>query len=607
MRLRYEKYKHGLPVAASWFPSSARASSPGRLSTSSKMPSLRALAAATLPVVAQALTLDDICTNEYAAAALPAEGFYPGITIDSTSVTTAATYDSVVENEWYPTSTIDYCNVTFSYTHDAIEGDLVHVTYWIPSPDDFQNRYVSTGGGGLAINSGTSYIPTGIIVGAVSGITDGGFGSFNTQVDEAFLLANGSINWETANMFGFQAHHELATLGKQFTKNLYNVTSCTKLFAYYQGCSEGGREGWSQAQRYADQFDGYAIGAPAFRYGSQQVNHLTSNVIEQTLNYFPPTCELAKIANLTIAACDRLDGKADGVVSRSDLCKLNFDVNSTIGEAYSCEATDGNPMMGESATPAQNGTVTAEGAAVASAILAGLYDSDGKFVYLSYQYGTTFVDGATAYNETSDTFGLSISQLGGEWVARFLELEDTTTLDSIEGFTYDTLRDFMIEGTERYNTSMQTTYPNISSLETAGVKVLHIHGEQDNSIPTGSSVHYYDSVREYLYPSLGYNESTEALDEFYRLFLVPGGAHCGSNAYQPNGGWPQTTLQTVIDWVENGVAPDTLANAAGTIDTLCKWPLRPLWAEDGTQSCVFDQASIDTWTYDFNAYPFYLY
>ncbi|KAH6652423.1 tannase subunit [Truncatella angustata] len=600
------EYKQALPTSAAC--GSGQVTHPIQLDNhkQAKMPSFRTFAATVLPVVAQALTLDDICTTEFTTAALPAVGFYPGITIDATSVSTEATYNVTVESEWYPTSTINYCNVTFAYSHDAIEGDLVHVSYWLPAPDQFNNRYVSTGGGGLAINSQSQFIPTGIIVGAVSGITDGGFGDFNTQWDAAFLESNGTINWEATYMFGFQAHHELATLGKQFTKNLYDVKSCTKLFAYYQGCSEGGREGWSQAQRYAEQFDGYAIGAPAFRYGQQQVNHLTSNVIEQTLNYYPPTCELDKIVNLTIAACDTLDGKADGVISRSDLCKLTFDVNSTIGEAYTCEASAGNPIFGQPTTPAQSGVVTAEGAAVASAILAGLHDSEGRFVYLSYQPGATFEDAATAYNETTDSWGLSISGLGGEWVAKFLELRNVSTLESLDGYTYDTLKDLMIEGYDRYYDVLQTTYTNISSLDTAGTKILHIHGEQDNSIPTGSSVRYYDSVRTALYPSLGYNESTEALDDFYRLFLVPGGAHCGANSFQPNGGWPQTTLQTIIDWVEKGIAPDTLANAGTTVDSICKWPMRPLWDAEGTLTCEYDQASIDSWTYDFNAYDFYL-
>ncbi|SPQ18806.1 8912802b-ca0e-4692-9d12-e1882a7f93ef [Thermothielavioides terrestris] len=71
------------------------------------------------------------------------------------------------------------------------------------------NRFLSTGGGGLAINSGSSYIPNGVIVGVASGITYGGPGSFNTKWDAAFLKSEGVINWQATNMFSYQAHHEL--------------------------------------------------------------------------------------------------------------------------------------------------------------------------------------------------------------------------------------------------------------------------------------------------------------------------------------------------------------------------------------------------------------
>ncbi|RDW56776.1 carboxylic ester hydrolase-26 [Coleophoma cylindrospora] len=565
------------------------------------------LAAAT---AVQAVTLDDICTEAYAQAALPASGFYPGIAIDSSSVTTAITTNSTLTSEWFPTATLDYCNMTFAYSHNGIANDVVHVSYLVPAPANFQNRYLSTGGGGLAINSGSTYSPSGLIVGAVSGITDGGFGSFDTQWDAAFLLANDTINWQATYMFGYQAHHELATLGAQFTKNLFNVSTTEKLYSYYQGCSEGGREGWSQVQRFSDQFDGAVIGAPAIRYGQQQVNHLTSNVVEQTVGYYPPTCELDAIMNLTIAACDALDGQTDGVIARSDLCKLNFLPNSTVGTSYSCDATAALVMGGitiTAATPAQNGTITAQGAEVATTILNGLHDSEGRLVYLSYQPGASFADAATTYDATTDTWGLSISSLGGEWVARYLELQDASTLSSITNYTYDTLKDLMIQGQNRYYDSLQTTYPDLTNLQASGAKVVHLHGEQDNSIPTGSSVHYYESVRSIMYGNMTYNASTAAMDDFYRLFLVPGAAHCGANDIQPNGVWPQTTLQTVIDWVEGAVAPDTL-NTTGTIDSICRWPLRPLWAGNGTSlSCVYDQASIDTWMYDFDAYNTPLY
>lgn len=80
------------------------------------------------------------------------------------------------------------------------------------------------------------------------------------------------------NNFGYLSIHEMTVVGQGLSKNLYNIqnsttnstTNSSRLYSYYQGCSEGGRDGWSQVQRYQDQFDGAAIGAPAFRQAFQQ-------------------------------------------------------------------------------------------------------------------------------------------------------------------------------------------------------------------------------------------------------------------------------------------------------------------------------------------------
>ncbi|KAL7624784.1 hypothetical protein AAE478_006356 [Parahypoxylon ruwenzoriense] len=123
---------------------------------------------------------------------------------------------------------------------------------------------------------------------------------------------------------------------------------------------------------------------------------------------------------------------------------------------------------------------------------------------------------------------------------------------------------------QKYYDSLQTTWPDLAPFRSAGGKVIHVHGEADSSIPAGSSVHYYESVRKMTYGGLSYNEGVSAVDEFYRLYLVP-----------------------VIEWVENGVAPDTL-NIAGDIVILWKWLSRPLRSGNGTAfNYVFDQASID--------------
>ncbi|KAI9925795.1 hypothetical protein ASPWEDRAFT_29608 [Aspergillus wentii DTO 134E9] len=565
---------------------------------------------------AQAASLKDVCTASYAKSVLPTN-VAQGIELDSSSVTANAVYNASVSNEvFFPDATFDYCNVTLAYSHSG-RDDQILLELWLPSPDKFKNRWLSTGGGGFAINSGSNSLPGGVMYGAAAGITDGGFGGFSNQLDSVFPTANGTANLEAIYNFGYQSHHELSVIGKAFTKNFFNVSD--KLYAYYQGCSEGGREGWSQVQRFPEEWDGAVIGAPAMRYGQQQVNHLYPDVVEQTMGYYPPPCELQKIMNLTIAACDSLDGKVDGVVSRTDLCKLHFNVNSTIGEHYHCDASTSSTMLKKrvgmtNTTPEQNGTVTAKGAAAAAKMLDGLRDSEGRRGYIWYQPSSSFDDAETQYNSDTDSWELDITSLGGEWVTRFLQLVEADNLSTLNNVTYNTLIDWMTLGWTRYEDVLQTTWPDLTPFQQAGGKIIHFHGESDPSIPTGSSVHYHESVRNIMYPHISYNASTEAMADWYRLYLVPGAAHCNTNDYQPNAPFPQTNLAVMIDWVENGVNPHTL-NAThlagankGANAQICAWPLRPLWSNNGTSlECVYDQKSIDTWQYTFDAYKLPLY
>ncbi|THX75414.1 feruloyl esteras-like protein B precursor [Aureobasidium pullulans] len=576
--------------------------------------------AAVCVAVAQASSLEDVCTSAYAVAALPAANFYQGITIDNASVTANPVYAANASgNVMFPDSTFDYCNISFSYSHDGIEGDKVRLVYWLPSPDNFKDRFLSTGGGGYLISSGdglSGSLPGGIIYGAAAGTTDAGFGSLSTQFSSVFLLANGTANFHNLNMFGFQAIHEMTVLGKEFTKGFFNMTKDDKLYAYYQGCSEGGRDGWSQIQRYGGQFDGAVVGAPAFRFAFQQVQHAYSDIVEQTLDYYPPPCEMEKILNETITACDPLDGKTDGVVARTDLCKLHFNTSSLIGTPYSCAASP--VYMGfppHPAWPAQNGTVTAKAVQVAVTIIQGLRDSHGKQAYLSYQPASIFADAFTQYDTNTSSFTLWPSDFAAQFVLPFLDLVNATSFANLNNVTYDTLKQWMYEGWQMYESTLHTTWPDLSSYHSSGGKILHYHGESDFSIPTGSSVHYRDSVREIMYPHLSFNASNAALNEWYRLFLIPGAGHCGLNAYQPNHPFPQTNLQVMIEWVEKGIVPQTLnatvlqGDRKGENEQVCAWPLRPSWSKSGNVSveCRFDSKSLETWEVEFDAFKMPVY
>lgn len=240
--------------------------------------------------------------------------------------------------------------------------------------------------------------------------------------------------------------------------------------------------------------------------------------MEKTLDYYPPSCELERIANAIISACDPLDSKKDGMVARTDLCKLHFNVNSTIGLGFG----KGKRQMGMgSSAPAINGTVSAKGAVVAQVIMESLHNSKGRRAYISYQPSSSFSDAETSYSSVTDSYELSIASTGGEWITRFLELRETDNLSTLDNVAYDSLRDWMELGWKRYEDVLQTTWADLSKCQSAGGKILTFHGESDQNIPTGSSAHFYESVRDIIYPNMKYNESTTSMGDWYSLFLVP--------------------------------------------------------------------------------------
>lgn len=395
-------------------------------------------------------SLTDVCSVANVQAALPANGTILGINLIPSSVTAAVANSSdstggiggVAKRD---TSSL-YCNVTVEYTHTG-KDDSVLLWYSFPAPDAFENRFFQAGGGGYS--EGSSNPTGGLSYGAVSGSTDSGYGGFENSLDEVVLSGNGSLNWEYIMMFSYQAQGETTLVGKEMAKGFYGLSSDTKIYTYFEGCSEGGREAMSQAQRYGDVYDGIIVGAPAFHHAQQQVNHLTSSVTEVVTGYFPPPCEMSKIANATIAACDSLDGRTDGVVARTDLCLLNFNLTSIIGESYYCAATTSTSLgfgfskraegSTTSTTPEQNGTVTAEGVALAQKLYSGLTLSSGEQVYLPWQIASSFDDAATTYDNSTASWGVTIAATSGVFVAKFIELLEEDNLSSIDDVTYETL------------------------------------------------------------------------------------------------------------------------------------------------------------------------
>ncbi|TIA35488.1 Tannase 30 kDa subunit [Aureobasidium pullulans] len=585
-------------------------------------------ALAGLSAAASVQSLAEVCTVENVQAALPANNTLLGIepiasSVTANAVVNATTSGSGMMRRSTSAGTLTYCNVTVTYTHTG-KDDKVVVQYAFPQPSDFQKRFYVAGGFAYELPSSTT---GGLTYGAIGGITDAGYDAFTTSYDAVNLKGNGSINWDATYMFAYQGIGEMTSMGKAMANPFYGNNNGTKIYTYFEGCSDGGRQGMSQVQRWGEEYDGAVIGAPAMRYAQQQVGHLTSVAVEHTMDHYPPPCSMAKIVNATIAACDPLDGRTDGVISRTDLCKLHFDLDTLVGESYYCAATTSSSLgfgfgkrdavagSSTSTTPAQNGTVTAADVAVVKGIYNGLHNLKGERAYISWQHGSEVsTDADPTWNNNTSSWELNIPSTGGEFVTRFVELIEEDNLSTLDGVTYDTIVDWMQTAFVRYMDSLQTTLPDLTPFQKSGGKLLHYHGESDPSVPPASSVHYWQSVRSIMYPESSYSheQSLQALQDWYQFYLVPGAAHCAANSLQPDGPFPEDNMATMIDWVENGTKPTGLnatvsaGQYSGEVQKLCQWPTRPVWKNDAWK-CVNDQASIDSWTYTFPAFKVPVY
>src|SRR5204863_8184173 len=135
---------------------------------------------------------------------------------------------------------------------------------------------------------------------------------------------------------------------------------------------------------------------------------------------------------------------------------------------------------------------------------------------------------------------------------------------------------------------LNATSPDLRSFRASGGKLIQYHGWGDAAIPAPSSIEYYETVRAFL--SKYWDARTPGApptEDFYRLFLVPGMAHCGGgagpNSFGNGGGGAATNpdpardiLSALERCVERGVAPERVVGTGRVTDDPSKPLTRPL-------------------------------
>lgn len=158
---------------------------------------------------------------------------------------------------------LDACEVAITYTHPGY-NDVINTVMWLPTAERWTGRFLGNGGGGWSsfVEDNTT-LPWAASEGFAVISTDGGHVG-GTGPEEWALLSPGNLNWNLLQDFASLALDDAATLGKAVTKAYYGKAPD---HSYWNGCSQGGRQGYMMAQRYPEQYDGILATAPAVGYG----------------------------------------------------------------------------------------------------------------------------------------------------------------------------------------------------------------------------------------------------------------------------------------------------------------------------------------------------
>ncbi|KAL2830471.1 Tannase/feruloyl esterase [Aspergillus cavernicola] len=450
---------------------------------------------------------------------------------------------------------LTFCNVTVTLTHGTA-NDTVFVTVALPPRERWNGRYQATGGGGLAAGYDHSLVVP-VLSGFAASFTDGGL-TLNHTIDpqsgEWGMNNDGTLNRDLMLNLAWRSIHDMALASKHVIHEFYGKPAN---YSYWNGCSQGGRQGYAAAAKYPTDFDGILAMAPGLSMEYIGPADFWPVVVMANEGQLVPPCVFDAFQRAIVETCDPLDGAVDELLSDYDLLlSCHFDPQTLVGTKVGCEDTET--------------MITATQARIVGKILDGPRTPEGNKLWYGLAPGATFsgIAGTRSINKALVPVPF-VPALG--WL-KYMVLRDAN---------YDFTKMSYAEYFEAFNTSVTIGASflgadplNISAFHSAGGKLLSWVGLADEYIPPSSLLNYHDQIAT----SLG---SYSATHEFYRVFTAPGVGHCQGG----NGPQPLNAMTALVDWVEHGRAPETLpagtnsANGKVISRDLCLYPKKPVYLE----------------------------
>jgi Tannase and feruloyl esterase len=434
----------------------------------------------------------------------------------------------------------------------------IRIEVWMPV-SGWNGNFKGVGNGGFAGSINYEALGEAIRSGYAATSTDTGH-----QGDAKFAFGHP----ELVTDFGYRGVHEMTVKGKQVAEAFYGVAP---QFAYFEGCSNGGRQAMMEVERYPEDYDGVLAGAPAINWAHVMASGWWANMaIRKDEESYIPTQKLAAIQKASVAACDEADGVNDGLVADPRNCK--FDPSVLL-----CKGSIADDCL------------THKQVIALQKIYAGAKYADGKTVNPGRMPGveggwTLFTSGVRPNQE-------GLTDLGISYMTYFV-MSDPDWDFRTSDFAKDIAQ---IDNDRKDRSVLDALNPDLRPFRDKGGKIIMYHGWGDDTISTLDSINYYKTVvatlsgvgkgaDAYTKEDAKWVQASGQVGDFFRLFLVPGMSHC-------HGGPGPTNfkgMDALTAWVEKKQAPNQLMGTHmtnGAVDLtrpLCPYPLAAQYSGHGS-------------------------
>jgi feruloyl esterase len=411
--------------------------------------------------------------------------------------------------------------------HCRIDGTIdPEVTFQVNLPLAWNGRFYMVGNGGHAGQQPTdpSSAPNrnaALSNSFVIAMTDTGHDSAK-EPGASFVLSNPQKGID----YAYRAVHVTATTAKAIANAYYGSPV---QYAYWNACSNGGRQGLLEAQRYPDDFDGIVAVAPWVDQTGFSIGAVWN---QQALDDVPLTAgKIGLLANHVMQKCDAVDGLEDGLIDDPRAC--DFSVARDVPACASGADSDS--------------CLTPEQAEAIQKVYDGPRDSSGKQLFPGFMLGSEALVTGPNGTQSSPWMGLIVPPAPGEITADFNLANNTLRYLAplvpdpdwdYRSFNFD--RDGAL--LDRWSRLADATDLNLRDFRARGGKLLMTYGWSDQVLQPMMGVNYYEQA---------VTANGDNGEDFMRLFMIPGMTHC-SGGIGPDQHDPVTA---VIDWVEMGKAP----------------------------------------------------